>query len=160
MMINRLPFKSQPMNMVHTTPYGTQIWIGDYFAATNVHLLKQKEIQSGMLNSTQFLLRPLCLEFNTTSSIRSIIKSSMLSTFLVTKWLLTSKRLLNLSTMSFKTMTGLPIIFKKLQIDFLSWWRSTILCFFRRENWAAFTNCHVELYCFQYYLDQLNNLIL
>ena len=48
MMINRMPFKSQPMNMVHRSRYGTEIWLGDYFAATNVSLLKQKDVKSGI----------------------------------------------------------------------------------------------------------------
>ena len=42
MRINRMPFKSQPMTMVHKSRYGTELWLGDYFGATNLALLKQK----------------------------------------------------------------------------------------------------------------------
>lgn len=47
MMINRMPFKSQSMNNVHRSQYGTELWLGDYYAATNTALLKQKEIKAG-----------------------------------------------------------------------------------------------------------------
>ena len=50
MMINRMHFKSNSMNMVHRSKYGTELWLGDYYAATNVSLLKQKDIKSGKLN--------------------------------------------------------------------------------------------------------------
>lgn len=47
MMINRMPFKSQSMNNVHRSQYGTELWLGDYYAATNIALLKQKDIKAG-----------------------------------------------------------------------------------------------------------------
>ena len=37
----------QPMNMVHRTIDGKEIWLGDYYAASNPTLLKQKNIKSG-----------------------------------------------------------------------------------------------------------------
>lgn len=39
--------KYQSMNLVYTTPEGYEIWLGDYYAATNLNLLKQKKITSG-----------------------------------------------------------------------------------------------------------------
>ena len=47
-MMNRMAFKNyQSMNMVHRTKEGTELWLGDYYAATNLNLLKQKNIKSG-----------------------------------------------------------------------------------------------------------------
>lgn len=46
-MMNRMAYKSQPMNMVHRSKYGTELWLGDYFAASNISLLKQKEVKAG-----------------------------------------------------------------------------------------------------------------
>lgn len=37
----------QPMSLVHTTDEGTELWLGDYYAATDVMKLKQKNIKSG-----------------------------------------------------------------------------------------------------------------
>ena len=42
-----MPYKLQPMNLVHTSKEGTELWLGDYYAATNCNLLKQKNIKSG-----------------------------------------------------------------------------------------------------------------
>lgn len=47
MMINRMHNKNQSMNLVYKTGEGTELWLGDYYAATNLNLLKQKEIKSG-----------------------------------------------------------------------------------------------------------------
>ena len=47
MMINRLPNKLQSMNMVHKTSEGGELWLGDYYAAKNVNLLRQRNIKSG-----------------------------------------------------------------------------------------------------------------
>ena len=47
MMINRLPNKMQSMNMVHKTSEGGELWLGDYYAAKNVNLLRQRNIKSG-----------------------------------------------------------------------------------------------------------------
>lgn len=55
MMINRMAYKSQPMNLVHKTKHGTELWLGDYFAASNVSLLKQKDIKSGTHSSHSVL---------------------------------------------------------------------------------------------------------
>jgi hypothetical protein len=35
------------MNLVHTTAEGTELWLGDYYAATNLKLLNQRSIRSG-----------------------------------------------------------------------------------------------------------------
>lgn len=37
----------QSMNVVHTTSEGNELWLGDYYAATDLNLLKQKKIGSG-----------------------------------------------------------------------------------------------------------------
>lgn len=37
----------QSMNLVHTTSDGNELWLGDYYAATNLKLLKDKKISSG-----------------------------------------------------------------------------------------------------------------
>lgn len=42
MMINRMPYKSQSMNLVHKSKHGGELWLGDYFAASNISLLRQK----------------------------------------------------------------------------------------------------------------------
>lgn len=48
MMINRTAFKNlQSMNLVHRTKDGNELWLGDYYAASNITLLKQKNIKSG-----------------------------------------------------------------------------------------------------------------
>lgn len=44
----------QSMNLVYTTPEGTEIWLGDYYAATDLNLLKQKRISSGTFHVFQF----------------------------------------------------------------------------------------------------------
>lgn len=47
-MMNRMAFNNyQSMNMVHRTKDGTELWLGDYYAATNSNLLRQKNIRSG-----------------------------------------------------------------------------------------------------------------
>lgn len=46
-MINRLPNKLQSMNMIHKTTEGGELWLGDYYAAKNVNLLRQRNIKSG-----------------------------------------------------------------------------------------------------------------
>lgn len=53
-MMNRAPFKNyQSMNMVHRTKEGRELWLGDYYAATNTSLLRQKNIASGGIDPTQ-----------------------------------------------------------------------------------------------------------
>lgn len=47
-MINRMPNKLQSMNMIHRTADSGELWLGDYYAAKNVNLLRQKNINSGM----------------------------------------------------------------------------------------------------------------
>jgi hypothetical protein len=47
MYISKMPYKVQPMNLVYTSKEGTELWLGDYYAATNLNLLKQKNIKSG-----------------------------------------------------------------------------------------------------------------
>lgn len=37
----------QSMNMVHKTKEGTELWLGDYMAASNITLLRQKKIAHG-----------------------------------------------------------------------------------------------------------------
>jgi hypothetical protein len=50
-MMNRMTFKNyQSMNLVHKTKDGSEIWLGDYYAASNAQLLKQKSISSGNLS--------------------------------------------------------------------------------------------------------------
>lgn len=39
----------QSMNIVYTTTEGNELWLGDYYAATDLNLLKQKKIASGIL---------------------------------------------------------------------------------------------------------------
>ena len=39
----------QSMNLVHTTNEGTELWLGDYYAATDLNLLKQKKITAGTI---------------------------------------------------------------------------------------------------------------
>lgn len=43
----RNPKNYQSMNLVHTTSEGNELWLGDYYAATDFALLKQKKITSG-----------------------------------------------------------------------------------------------------------------
>lgn len=38
------------MNLVHTTQDGQELWLGDYYAASNHNLLKQKNIKAGNTN--------------------------------------------------------------------------------------------------------------
>lgn len=47
--MRRVPFKSQSMNLVYKTPEGAELWLGDYYAATNLKLLKQRNIKSGTI---------------------------------------------------------------------------------------------------------------
>ena len=35
------------MNLIYTNEEGHELWLGDYYAATNLKLLKQKRIDSG-----------------------------------------------------------------------------------------------------------------
>jgi hypothetical protein len=37
----------QTMNLVHTSSDGGELWLGDYYAATDFNLLKQKKITYG-----------------------------------------------------------------------------------------------------------------
>ena len=50
-MMNRRSFRSyQPMNMVYKSPqFGTELWLGDYYAATDNNLLKAKGVKAGIL---------------------------------------------------------------------------------------------------------------
>jgi hypothetical protein len=49
-MMNRMAFRNyQPMNMVFKSKYGTELWLGDYYAATDEKLLKSKNIKAGIL---------------------------------------------------------------------------------------------------------------
>ncbi len=42
-MLNRIPFnKYQTMNLVYKAQNGNELWLGDYYAATDLNLLKQK----------------------------------------------------------------------------------------------------------------------
>jgi hypothetical protein len=48
-MLNRATFRNyQSMNIVHRTKDGNELWLGDYYAASDVPLLRQKNIRSGM----------------------------------------------------------------------------------------------------------------
>jgi hypothetical protein len=38
----------QAMNMVHRTKDGNELWLGDYTAASNVSLLRSKNIKNGI----------------------------------------------------------------------------------------------------------------
>lgn len=46
-MYKRIMKNYAPMNLIYTTEEGNELWLGDYFAATNLKLLKQKKIDSG-----------------------------------------------------------------------------------------------------------------
>jgi hypothetical protein len=47
-MLNRAPFRNyQSMNVVHRTKDGNELWLGDYYAASDLSLLRQKNIRSG-----------------------------------------------------------------------------------------------------------------
>lgn len=52
-MLNRRSFKSYaPMHIVYKSKeFGTELWLGDYYAATDFNLLKNKSIKSGTLYS-------------------------------------------------------------------------------------------------------------
>ena len=69
-----MPFKSQSMNLVHKTAEGTELWLGDYYAATNLKLLKQREIKSGTLLNIQFSQLLPCSALTIQRINRSIIK--------------------------------------------------------------------------------------
>lgn len=46
--MSRMTYKGhQSMNMVYRTKEGNELWLGDYYAATNHKLLQQKKISSG-----------------------------------------------------------------------------------------------------------------
>ncbi len=47
MMINRMQNKTQSMNLILKTAEGTELWLGDYYAATKLPLLREKSIKSG-----------------------------------------------------------------------------------------------------------------
>lgn len=51
MKISLTPYKLQSMNLIHTTNEGSELWLGDYYAASNKSLLKQKNIRSGTIQS-------------------------------------------------------------------------------------------------------------
>jgi hypothetical protein len=57
-MLNRRAFRTyQPMHMVYKSKdYGTELWLGDYYAATDYNLLKNKNIKSGTLSSYLLLV--------------------------------------------------------------------------------------------------------
>ena len=55
----------QSMNVVYTNTDGNELWLGDYYAATNLDLLKKKNITTGTINLIQFLLLLPCLELST-----------------------------------------------------------------------------------------------
>lgn len=40
----------QNMNVVHTTKDGHELWLGDYYAATDHRLLKSKNITCGIFS--------------------------------------------------------------------------------------------------------------
>ena len=47
-MLNGRGFRSyESMNLVHRTREGNELWLGDYMAASNVPLLKKKNIKHG-----------------------------------------------------------------------------------------------------------------
>ncbi len=46
----------QSMNIVYTTNEGNELWLGDYYAATDFNLLKQKKITSGIYFSLYVVL--------------------------------------------------------------------------------------------------------
>ncbi len=47
-MYNRMAFRNyQSMNMVYRADNGNEIWLGDYYAATDPALLKSKQITAG-----------------------------------------------------------------------------------------------------------------
>ena len=53
-MMNGKGFRSyQSMNLVHKTSEGNELWLGDYMAASNVALLRQKKITHGTPNHRQ-----------------------------------------------------------------------------------------------------------
>jgi hypothetical protein len=73
------------MNLIHKTSEGIELWLGDYYAATNINLLKQKKMLAVIEFSTYFSLLRLFWESSTLNSIKSNIKQLTLSTFLATK---------------------------------------------------------------------------
>jgi hypothetical protein len=48
MLVNRMLPKTQSMNLVHVSGNGNELWLGDYYAASDVALLRQKGIRSGI----------------------------------------------------------------------------------------------------------------
>ncbi len=85
-MMNRMAFNNyQSMNLVHKTKEGNELWLGDYYAASNVSLLKQKNIKSGKVNLIQFLPLQPCSESHIKNNSISIIRQSMLSIYQVIK---------------------------------------------------------------------------
>ena len=68
------------MNLVYTTPEGGEIWLGDYYAATDLNLLKQKKITAGTrFIIIQYLPQLRCLELNTLNKRILTIKYLTLS---------------------------------------------------------------------------------
>lgn len=60
-MMNRAPFRNyQSMNVVHRTKEGNELWLGDYYAASDTSLLRQKNIRSGTSPSMQSSLLQPC----------------------------------------------------------------------------------------------------
>lgn len=52
--MNRAPFKNyQSMNVVHRTKEGNELWLGDYYAASDISLLHHKNIRSGTISHMQ-----------------------------------------------------------------------------------------------------------
>jgi len=49
MFYGRMPLKVQSMNHIYTSKEGGELWLGDYYAATNTKQLKQKNIKSGKI---------------------------------------------------------------------------------------------------------------
>ena len=49
MFYSRMPNKVQKMNHIYTSKEAGELWLGDYYAATNLNMLKQKNINSDKL---------------------------------------------------------------------------------------------------------------
>jgi len=77
-MMNRMAFTNyQSMNMVHRTKDGTELWLGDYYAASNTSLLKQKNIKSGKSFIMKCLHLQPCLTYPITKIMILITRSLM-----------------------------------------------------------------------------------
>ena len=76
-MISRSPLTNyQSMSLVHRSEEGSELWLGDYYAATNLQLLKQKNIRAGTAAATQCSPRPRCWEWPTPRTTPSRTRSS------------------------------------------------------------------------------------